>query len=116
MTAFNSLMASIGHLLLQWGALEERMLVHQRSPSEIPLELRRVRHLLAHCLIGAQVKPGSVEGAFVRCRALDGKGSEVVLTLVEIEAAISAIERWRLDKAGRVAPPTAAPHSPSASA
>ena len=92
-------MSAVGYVLLYWGLLEVASKAAERG--DIPPDLRRVRNLLAHGLIGANARPEDGAAPFVICRGLDG-GPEVALTLAHLEDVAQAIDRLRLEMEAEV--------------
>lgn len=116
--SLDQVLAAIGGLMLRWGFLETELLARLDAAGATPLPARsplqrwrqagdrlperlaaltpeidraaRLRHLIAHGLIGAQSHPTPE----VRCRSLDG--ASVVMPLADLVEAAEEIDRLRL--------------------
>jgi hypothetical protein len=85
---FQELMSFVGHLLLRWGWVEDRL-----GGGPVPSELDHVRHIrnaLSHRMISARADHEGGE-AYVSCRVPDG--TVVQYSATDLQEAIRELEK-----------------------
>jgi len=85
---FQGLMALVGHLLLRWGWLEDRL---NGAPVPEDLErVRRIRNAICHRVVAAHADPLGDGIAYITCRFLDGSVAQY--SALELDEAIRELE------------------------
>lgn len=85
---FQGLMALVGHLLLRWGWLEDRL---KGAPVPEDLErVRRIRNAICHRMVAAHADPLGDGIAYITCRFLDGSIAQY--SALELDEAIRELE------------------------
>jgi len=84
------MMASIGYLLLHWGAMERR-LADEPFPPELAA-VRQLRNTLCHGLRSAWADPNDDAEPHVCCQTANGE--DITYTWIDLDEAIRTLERF----------------------